>query len=157
MKRLSDNRNGTEVFALRTRKNLEYIAKAAMNGDDVHPVTQAITALLGIVVFPWETSAFDIVKKSKLPVLSTNGWPKWKMSGTRRVIELGELIEVLRNAIAHGNMEFDSDSRNPADVIVSFTNFPKGKSESDWAGTIAGDDLIEFCRRFSSEMQDRVG
>ena len=53
MKRLSDNRNGTEVFALRTRKNLEHIAKAEMSGEDVDPVTQAITSLRGIVVFPW--------------------------------------------------------------------------------------------------------
>ena len=53
MKRLFHNRNGTEVFALRTQKNLEHIAKAAMSGEDVHPVTQAITSLLGVVVFPW--------------------------------------------------------------------------------------------------------
>ncbi|MEW6210195.1 MAG: HEPN family nuclease, partial [Acidobacteriota bacterium] len=122
MKELSHNRNGTEVFAHRTQKNLEYIATSAINGEDVHPVTQAILALLGIVVFPWEKSAFDIVKKRKLPLLSANGWPKWKMSGTRRVINLEELIKVLRHSVAHGNIEFDSDSRNPADVTISFTN-----------------------------------
>lgn len=142
---------------MRTRKNLEHIATAAMGGEDVHPVTQAITALLGIVVFPWETSAFDIVKKRKLPLLSASGWPKWKMSGARRVIELGELIQVLRNAIAHGNIEFDSDSRNPDDVMISFTNIPEGKKESDWVGTITGDQLIEFCRCFSSAIQREVG
>ena len=157
MKRLSHNRNGTEIFALRSRKNLEYITNSAINGEDVHPVTQAILALLGIVVFPWETSAFDIVKKHKLPVLSGNGWPKWKMSGVRRVIELGDLIEVLRHAIAHGNIEFDSDSSSPAEVTISFTNIPRGKKDSDWVGSITGDQLIEFCRRFSSAMKEQVG
>ncbi len=156
MKSLSHNRNGTGIFASRTQKNLEHIANSAMNGEDVHPVTQAILALLGIVVFPWETSAFDIVKKRKLPLLSANGWPKWKMSGPRRIVELGDLIEVLRNAIAHGNIEFDSDSRSPADVTISFTNIPEGKTKSDWVGTITGDQLIEFCRCFSSAIQDQV-
>ncbi|MEK6324199.1 MAG: hypothetical protein AABN33_21385 [Acidobacteriota bacterium] len=153
MKRLANDRNGTEIFARRTRKNLEYIAKSRMNGEDVHPVTQAILALLGIVVFPWETSAFDIVKKRKLPALSADGWPKWNLSGVRRVIELGDLIEVLRHAIAHGNIEFSSDSGNPADVTISFTNIPRGQKESDWVGTITGDQLIEFCRCFSSAIQ----
>ena len=157
MKTLSHNRNGTGIFALRTQKNLEHVANSAINGEDVHPVTQAILALLGIVIFPWETSAFDIVKKSTLPALSANGWPRWKMSGARRVIELGDLIEVLRNAIAHGNIEFDSDSIRPADVAISFTNIPKGKKTSDWVGTIMGDQLIDFCCLFSSAIQDQVG
>ena len=98
MENLSHNRNGTEIFAHRTQKNLEYIVSSAANGKDVHPVTQTILALLGIVVFPWERSAFDIVKKHKLPVLAANGWPKWNMMGTRRVIKLNDLIEVLRHA-----------------------------------------------------------
>ena len=127
MKRLANDRNGTEIFARRTRKNLEFIATSAMNGEDVHPVTQAILALLGIVVFPWETSAFDLVKKRKLPALSAGGWPKWNMSGVKRVIELGDLIEVLRHSIAHGNIEFSSDSKSPVDVTISFTNIPRGK------------------------------
>lgn len=156
MNRLSNDRCGTEIFAKRTQKNLEYIANAQINDEDVHPVTQVILSMLGIVIFPWETSAFDIVKKRKIPVLSAEGWPKWKMNGAKRVIELHDLIKVLRNAIAHGNIEFDSDSRSPADVTISFTNIPKGKTESDWVGTITGDQLIEFCRRFSSAIQDQV-
>ena len=158
MERLSNDRNGTKVFASRTQKNLEFITRASMNGEDVHPVTQGISALLGIVVFPWETSAFDIVKKSKLPILYSTGWPKWQMTGSRRVIELGKLIEVLRNAIAHGNIEFDSDSRVPADVSITFKNFPEGKDkEPDWIGTIRGDQLIEFCAKFSETMAHSVG
>lgn len=119
-------------------------------------MTQGVSALLGIVVFPWETSAFDIVKKRKLPVLSANGWPRWEMSGTRRVIELGELIHVLRNSIAHGAIEFDSDARDPAEVTITFTNTPEGSSGPDWVGNISGDQLIEFCRCFTGAIRDAV-
>lgn len=156
MKKLSDDRNGTEVFAQRTLINLEFITVSATNNENLHPVTQAILALLGIVVFPWETSALDMVKKRPLPLLNSGGWPKWSMKGVRRVVILGDLIEVLRNAIAHGNIEFDSDSKIPSDVVVSFTNIPKGKKEADWVGTITGDNLIKFCRCFSEAIQKEV-
>lgn len=72
----------------------------------MHPVTQAILALLGIIVFPWETSAFDLVKRQKLPVLYADGWPRWAMTGQKRIVELGKLIPVLRHAVAHGRIEF---------------------------------------------------
>jgi len=156
MKRISHDRNGTRIFAERAQKNLNFIASCAAEGSDVHPVTQAVLALLGIVVFPWEISAFDVIKKRKLPVLSTQGWPKWTMSGSRRILEVGDLIHVLRNAIAHGRIDFDSDSRDPARVSITFANIPEGKSEPDWLGTISGDQLIEFCRCFSSALQEEV-
>lgn len=156
MNRLSNDRNGTMIFASRARKNLDFIIAHAEN-DDVHPVTQAISALLGIVVFPWETSAFDHMKKEKLPILTTRGWPKWVMTGTRRVIDLKDLIYVLRNSIAHGSIEFDSDSRDPARVTISFANIPEGARDADWMGTIRADHLIEFCRLFSAAIEDEVG
>lgn len=149
MIRFSHDRNGTSIFALRAQKNLDFIASCAKDGQDVHPVTQAVLALLGIIVFPWETAAFDHMKKQKLPVLSLQGWPKWAMSGARRVIEVGELIHVLRNAVAHGNIEFDSDARDPTFVTISFLNIPEGSTEPDWVGKITGGQLIEFCRCFS--------
>ena len=156
MEKLSNNRNGTSIFAERTQKNLEHIVIAAMEGDDVHPVTQAVSALLGIVIFPWELSAFDIIKKKKLPQLVAKGWPMWKMEGKRRVIEVKDLLHVLRNSIAHGKIEFDSDSRKPEEVQILFTNTPEKAEEPDWKGSIRGDQLIEFCKLFSTAIKECV-
>lgn len=156
MNKLSNDRNGTSIFAERTQKNLEHIAIAAMEGEDVHPVTQAVTALLGIVMFPWELSAFDMIKKKKLPQLIADGWPEWKMEGRRRVIEVKDLIHVLRNSIAHGKIEFDSDSRKPEEVQILFTNTPENAKEPDWKGSIKGDQLIEFCKMFSTSIKGFV-
>jgi hypothetical protein len=150
MDTLSDNRNGTSEFARRTQKNLDFIVLAAQQGQDVHPVTQAVSSLLGIVIFPWQHSAFDIVKRERLPILSANhGWPEWKMSGTRRVIDVGELMHVLRNSVAHGKIQFASDSRNPSDVEITF-------SQDGWQGAIRGDQLIDFCRCFMAAMKSQV-
>jgi hypothetical protein len=156
MNRLSNDRNGTTIFASRARKNLDFIVAHAETGGDVHPVTQAVSALLGIVVFPWEISAFDHMKKEKLPILTTRGWPKWNMAGTRRVIDLKELIHLLRNSISHGSIEFDSDSKDPAQVTISFANIPDGAEEADWVGTIKADQLVEFCRCFSTAIEAAV-
>ncbi len=150
MDTLSNNRNGTSVFAQRAQKNLDFIVLAEQQGHDVHPVTAAVSALLGIFIFPWEHSAFNAVKRKRLSILTANhGWPQWNMSGTRRVVEVGELVHVLRNCVAHGAIQFDSDSRNPAEVEITF-------SEGDWQGAIRADKLIEFCRCFMTTMKHKV-
>jgi hypothetical protein len=93
-------------------KNLQFILDVG-GGADVHPVTQTISALLGIVVFPWEKSAFHAVKKKRLAVARSEGWPAWTMSGPRidsnKVKTIGNLLELLRNSVAHGKVTFDSD------------------------------------------------
>lgn len=150
------DRNRTDKFAERTLKNLDFIVKCASEGSDVHVVTQAISALLGIVVFPWEIQAFETLKGYQLSSLRAKGWPEWNTNGTRRVISLGHLIEVLRNAACHGGIGFDSDSRNPSEVTIFFKNIPPGRDVPDWTGKITGDRLIEFCRRFTSAIRDAV-
>lgn len=156
MRRLSRDRNGASIFAERTQKNREFIAACATAGHDVHPVTQAVISLLGIIVFPWEFSAYEIVTKQKLPLLYRSGWPRWKMSGSRRVIELGELIDLLRHAVAHGDIDFDSDSRDPTQVTVAFTSRRDQSKDVNWVGKIAADQLIVFCRCFTSAIRTEV-
>lgn len=75
----SYTRNGTLVFSERARKNLRYIIDSESDGADVHPVTQTITSLLAIIIFPWERAALSALKKQKLPVLVSQGqWPHWQ-------------------------------------------------------------------------------
>jgi len=153
------DRNVTFEFARRSLKNLDFVVASANAG--VHPVTQAVTSLLAIVIFPWERSAFNRVKNKRLSVLVQEGWPEWSMSGSRAqnngVKSLGALIKLLRNSAAHGNVSFDSDSRNPRLVHVEFENFPKGKNiPSNWRGSIRADQLIEFCRCFSRRIEEEA-
>jgi hypothetical protein len=154
--RLSRDRNGTAVFASRTQKNLDYIVDSSAKGADVHPITQSVAALLGIVVFPWETNALERVQNQRLPVLTAAGWPRWNATGTRRVATLGDLVFVLRNAVSHGNVEFDADERNPSAVSIRFTHFPRDQKTPDWVCDIRGGELIDFCRRFVRAMEEAV-
>jgi hypothetical protein len=150
MDTISDNRNGTAIFAFRTQKNLDFVVAAAEAGADIHPVTQAVLSLLAIIVFPWEHDAFNDVKRSKLALLAAaEGWPRWRMNGSRRVVELEDLVHVLRNSVAHGRIQFDSDSRVPSAVMIHF-------EEDNWRGSINAGQLIEFCRCFMKTMKNHV-
>lgn len=130
--------------------NLDFIIEAH-DKNSVHVITQSILSLLGLVVFPWERSAIDAVKKKKLPVLSSQGWPKWEMTG-KNVVSLGDLIKRLRDSVAHGKVVFDADSSEPAEVVVKFMTYPKHQTTADWSGQIRGDHLIQFCKKFLTSL-----
>lgn len=157
MNTISNDRNGTAIFAERTQKNLEFIVASAAADQDVHPVTEVVSSLLGILVFPWEHSALDRMKNQKLPVLvEQHGWPRWVTSGTRKVANVGQLVHVVRNCVAHGSVEFDSDSRSPAEVRITFTHVQPGSKAADWQGQIRADELVTFCRCFTAGMKGFV-
>ena len=47
-------RNTVWGFSARTLKNLAYLDAARDEGADVHVVTQLVTSLLGLIVFPYQ-------------------------------------------------------------------------------------------------------
>jgi hypothetical protein len=51
---------------------------------------------------------------------------------------------------------FNSDSKDPTEVTVTFENYPRGRSKIDWRGVIRADHLASFCRKFSEYVADRV-
>jgi hypothetical protein len=152
-------RNGTGEFARRSMKNLDFVVNARERAD-VHPVTQTVGALLGIVVFPWERSALSAVKKTRLAVVTTQGWPAWQMNGplidANKIKNLGHLIEQVRNSVAHGKVTFDSDSNDLEKVTVTFESYSKDGGTMKWWGIIRADHLADFCRKFSACVADHV-
>ncbi len=149
------SRNETLGFAERTKKNFLFIEAAYHHGADVHLVTQLITSLLGIVIFPWERVFQHRAKSTLLDELVANGWPAWAMSG-KACGTLEDLIEVLRHSLAHGNVRFSSESRRLADVQVELWNRPKNPILY-WHGSISGNDLRTFCLNFLELVDQTVG
>jgi hypothetical protein len=156
-------RNGTREFALRSMKNLAFIIAAAEADEDVHPVTQTVGSLLGIVIFPWERHSFpwerhwfNAVKKLRLVTAVNEGWPSWEMSGSsvesNSVKTIGHLVKLLRDSVAHGNVTFDSDSKRLSKVNVTFEDFPPESGKMTWRGVIRADRLAMFCRKFSESV-----
>lgn len=148
-----DSRKKQLGFATRTQKNLEFVMAAASDGADVHPVTQMTNSLLGLIVFPWESDIRTRIRKSYLAELTD--WPKWStIEGTARTLR--DLLDHLRNAIAHGNITYSSESKDMDDVHIEFTNKAKNGSTL-WKGRVVAADLRRFCLCFTKLVEDTIG
>jgi hypothetical protein len=143
-------RNHPLGFAERTSKNLQHI-EAVYGKANIHVVTQVANSLLGLIVFPWEKRlkkglAKDVARK-KLKALAKQGWPEWKINlGTSET--LGDLVRHLRNAVAHGRMEFSSDHPDPSLVMVDVRDCEQGKTTPYWSAEIGAVELRDFCLKF---------
>jgi hypothetical protein len=120
---------------------------------DVHRVTQAVGALRGIIVFPWDgTHSVQSRKASRRR--DSRGWPSWRMSGSlvqsNKVKNVGDLVELVRNSVAHGNVRFDADSKQLNEVTITLKNHPKGSRKVNWCGVIRADELVLFCQKFAA-------
>lgn len=122
-------RNNAVDFAQRTSGNLAFVRRGWERNADVHLVTELVTSLLGILVFPWSyaerqgfvTEAIESEDREPqlLSRLADEGWPSWIQDAhLEAAITLGRLAYHLRNALAHRRIEFSSDSREPADVTI---------------------------------------
>lgn len=150
------SRNDALGFAARTKQNLLMIEKAFESGEDVHVVTQLIVSLLGLVVYPREKQLVKKVSSLRISDLEANGWPIWQQS-KGEVETLGKLIDLLRHAVAHGNIQFSSDSRLLSEVSIDVENYRFGKTTPNWKAHISAPELRDFCLRFIQLIEDTIG
>jgi hypothetical protein len=146
-------RNQPLVFARRTRKNLERIKKASADGEDVHPVVQLANSLLGLIVIPWERDTLDSILHHRLETLKQQGWPCFNIT-KGRCHTLEELIQKLRNSVAHGHMRFSSDEKHYGKVILQIKNIPWKQKEPDWCAEISVEELQGFCEKLINLVED---
>ena len=132
-----DNHGRNTVWGFRERvcKNLMFLNFARNMGADVHVVTELITSLLRLIVFPYEEikkagyNTFDKYKLNSLPP----EWPSWTFDiGSSE--NLADLIRHLRNAISHRGIIFSSDSRSLGSVEIRFRDRKNPKGPDDWGG-----------------------
>jgi hypothetical protein len=129
-----NSRTLSSGLAQRTLKNLDFIIKNA-SSTEVHPVTQVVNSLLGLLVFPVEKeakfhAALPQVKfNNPSDLLGIRGaliqcLPVASLQVTKfdRCKSLSEFFKKVRNAISHKHLEFcgpDPDSRILADVNIT--------------------------------------
>jgi hypothetical protein len=152
-------RNTTEGFARRVRKNLDFIIKKRCEKEDVHEVTQLAISLLGLIVFPWEAKALRHLESIPLTELEAEGWPRWKILLDEKcdTKSLGDLTRHLRNAACHRRLNFSSDHPEMHLVEIEFEDAARKKSSPYWRAKICAADLREFCDRFTKRLEDLVG
>jgi hypothetical protein len=135
-------RNDPHGFARFGLKNLEFIEQAVKSNPaiELHPVTQLALSLLGVIVFQHAGGSIQKnpkVNDAKLSSLDSQ-WTTLPSCDT-----VGQLVEHLRHAVAHGHVKFSSASHQYDEVTISFCNNPQ--SPTKWTGSIKADSLRKFC------------
>lgn len=153
---LHASRNDSVEFARRTQKNIQSIEAGAKAGEDVHIVTQITVSLLGLIVFPWEQTFDQSLKNLRLEALAREGWPEWRIL-IGNCTTLGDLVHHLRNAVAHRRLRFSSDSPDPKDVMIQFSDSRGKKAEPHWSAEISAKNLHVFCLKFIALVDDTIG
>ena len=150
-----ESRNTTKGFARRSLRNLVLAKESFDSREDFHVVTQLVNSLLGIVIVPRVRQAKGAFLSITMAELAQRGWPQWDFTGKdgSESATLGDFLQQLRNATAHGHFAFagDPDSRHLRNVRIMASNGPIGKAP--WSYEIQGDKLYEFCTRLANYIE----
>ena len=111
---MSEYTEFVKEFAERSRSNLERLEAKKRRGEKYYEVTQLINSLLGMLVFIHED---DIPTKTRLE--SIQGFPNITPIVGKRKTRLSDLIESLRDAVCHGQIE--QDATGDGETITGFT------------------------------------
>jgi hypothetical protein len=133
----------------RTMYNLKFIENLKDDKHGPYEVTQLINSFIGAMAHPWEKSKWrKELTKITLEQAQQKGWPHIVTEeGSRDTPEsLEDLIRVIRNAIAHGNLDF---VRQPGvDEIEVVDLWNRGRGKDTWRARVRVKDLRSFLDRF---------
>lgn len=134
-------------FAKRTRHNLELIRDHRQQGNEAYEVTQLINSMLGLLVLPKE-HYYENIPLTSLDKLRAEGWPKPVLEGElkKKPKHLRDLIRLLRNSIAHFNVEFTETNGEIDGVVLS--NKCSQCQEITWRARLSLYELEEVADRF---------
>jgi hypothetical protein len=132
-------------FAERTQHNLEVVRRSGAVGGEVYEVTQLINSMLGLLVLPKE-HYYASIPTTPLEELRADGWPAPVLDGEfKRPKHLRDLVRLLRNSVAHFNIEFVAPQGEIKGVILS-NKCNCGKVT--WSASLSINELEQITRRF---------
>ncbi len=135
----------------RTMMNLAFVERHSAK-DGPFEVTQLVNSFLGALAHPWETLKADLPTTS-LAEAAAAGWPVPEQQGGRGPSpeSLSDLLRLLRNGIAHGNLSFLPDGRGQIQAI-RIENYDRGRLT--WRGVISVQDMRALLHRFVALVEE---
>jgi hypothetical protein len=130
----------------RTIANLVYVEQNA-RPDGPFEVTQLINSFLGALAHPWESLHAEL-KMLSLAEAAKRGRPaiakEWPAD--RDPATLGDLMRLMRNSFAHGNIDFLPGAKGEIQALRVWNT--KGKRRT-WGTIVTVDDARAFLLRFA--------
>ena len=131
---------------MRTVYNLKYIEE---NKDSNGPyeTTQLLNSFIGAVAHPWEKYKQEL-NAITLDEAQVRGWPiiEKERPDDKDPENLGDLIRLMRNGIAHGNIIPYPDSNMEIRSVLIWNLKPNGTR--DWGAVLPVDILRQFLFKF---------
>jgi hypothetical protein len=138
----------------RSMANLAFIeAHASPAGP--YEVTQLVNTFLGALAHPFEAMRDDL-RTLPLAEAATHGWPTIarERPGDTEPSSLGDLIRSLRNALAHGNIEFLSDGKGEIKAIRLWNTEPRTHRRI-WGAVVTVPHMRRFLLAFVDLIEQR--
>lgn len=135
----------TRDIMRRTIANLEFIERhATQNGP--YEATQLVNSFLGAVAHPWEKYRSEL---ESMPLSCSEGWPRLPKERPKDTepASLCDALRLLRNGIAHGNIEF-LPGRDGAIQSLRIWNSDRGRRT--WGTIISIVELRRFLKEFAA-------
>jgi len=133
----------------RAMKNLELV-----RAGKGYEVTQLISSLLCALALGWEPKRRkgDEFSEKLIKSAEADGWPhiQHDKRSNWEPKTLGDVISEIRNALAHGNVEFMSDGSPNSDIAALRlrTCMPPDYKRPKWGATISIENLDAFLKHF---------
>jgi HEPN pEK499 p136 len=136
----------------RTMANLAFIEQRA-SSDGPFEVTQLINSFLGALAHPWETLRKELNSIS-ISDAESQGWPipQPEPTADQAATTLGDLIRLLRNGVAHGNISFLRGGHGQIAALQIENRNSQGRRT--WGVIVTPETMRRFLERFVALVED---
>lgn len=131
----------------RSMANLAFV-EARATPDGPYEVTQLINTFLGALAHPFEAMRDDLMVLPLTQAVAL-GWPAINRedASDREPASLGDLIRLMRNAMAHGNIEYLSDDNGQIHALRVQNTHPQTGGRM-WGAVVKVADMRRFLTLF---------
>ncbi len=137
----------------RSMANLAFV-EAHSGPEGPYEVTQLVNTFLGALAHPFEAMRDDLMSLSVADA-AVLGWPKIERERPTdsEPESFGDLIRLLRNGFAHGNLEFLSDGQGQIGAVRIWNANHRGART--WGAVLKVDDMRRFIGLFVELIERR--
>jgi hypothetical protein len=138
----------------RSMANLEFV-EAHAGAAGPYEVTHLVNTFLGALAHPFEAMREDLMALPLAEAVKL-GWPTITRERLRDrdPSSLGDLIRLMRNALAHGNIEFLSDGRSRIRAIRVWNTEPRSGART-WGAIVPVEDMRRLLVLFVELIEER--